>query len=97
MIVFKTLPPKVTKYVVIWVLIDDTSIQKCIHSRSSYFPMAYYCLGNESIGNGSIKTHIALPFTWSLDGIYKNWLFHKYTMIYNTNINAVKHSKYAYE
>ena len=26
MIVFKTLPPKVTKYVVIWVLIDDTSI-----------------------------------------------------------------------
>ena len=34
------------------------------------YPMAYYCLRNESIGNKSIKI-ISLPITWSLDGTYK--------------------------
>ena len=60
---FKALPPKNTKNVVIWVLIDDTSIQKCIHSHSSYFSMTYYYLRDESIGNDSIKTQISLPVT----------------------------------
>ena len=40
--------------------------------------MAYYHLRNESIGNESIKTHISLPVTWSLDGHTK-----RYTMISN--------------
>ena len=57
---------------------------------TSYFPMAYCYLRNESIGNENIKYHISLPSTWSLNGTYR--LFHRYTMISNTNVNEVKHS-----